>query len=119
MLIYFRIIEFISSVNAVLFPPLTNYCEILIFLFPVNFPVVGGGFALLTTTATALGGAAATAPILPLLLAPLGLVGVAGTAGLAVMAISECGGPRLCVSLSGQCCELLISTAGPICPTAC
>ena len=76
-------------------------------------------FALLTTTATALGGAAATAPILPLLLAPLGLVGVAGTAGLAVMAISECGGPRLCVSSSGQCCELLISTAGPICPAAC
>ena len=81
--------------------------------------VLSGGFALLATTATALGGPAATASILPLLLAPLGVVGVVGTAGLTIMALSECGGPRLCVSASSQCCELLLNTAGPFCPAAC
>ena len=76
-----------------------------------------GGFALLATTSTALGGPAATASILPLLLAPLGVVGVVGTAGLTIMAMSECGGPMLCVSPSGQCCFLNLMTGA--CPESC
>ena len=89
------------------------------YLFSVNFPVVGGGFALLATTSAALAGPAATASILPYLLAPLGLVGVVGTAGLTIMAMTECGGPTRCVSASNQCCELLISSGGVLCPASC
>ena len=89
------------------------------YLFSVNFPVVGGGFALLATTSAALAGPAATASILPYLLAPLGLVGVVGTAGLTMMAMTECGGPISCVSVSNQCCGLLLSIRGPVCPASC
>ena len=90
------------------------------FLFSVNFPVVGGGFALLTTTSAALGSTAATASILPLLLAPLGVVGVVGTAGLTMMTLQECGGPMLCVSATGQCCFLgLNMRQNTGCPESC
>ena len=94
-----------------------------IILFSVNFPVVGGGFALLTTTSAALGSQAATASILPLLLAPLGVVGVVGTAGLTMMSLQECVGPTQCVSASNQCCNFLINVSGAgvrfFCPESC
>ena len=84
---------------------------------------MSGGFALLATTSAALAGPAATASILPLLLAPLGVVGVVGTAGLTMMSLQECGGPLRCVSASNQCCGLLISIRGANvrfpCPASC
>ena len=30
-----------------------------------------------------------------------------------------CVGYKLCRAASGQCCELLLSTAGPVCPASC
>ena len=89
------------------------------YLFSVNFPVVAGGFALLASTATVAAGQAATASLLPSLLAPLGLVGVLGTAGITMMAMTECGGPTRCLTSYGQCCFLLLSIRGAVCPALC
>ena len=81
----------------------------------VNFPVVSGGFALLAAT-----GIASTFPaVLTPILGGLGLMGAAGAAGLGVMAMTQCGGPIRCVSPGGQCCFLLISVRGPLCPAQC
>ena len=44
------------SFEKICFPPPKNYCEIMIILFSVNFPVVGGGCALLATTGNVLAG---------------------------------------------------------------
>lgn len=89
------------------FVPCKNNCP------GVNFPVVSGGFALLGATATATGG---PTTLLGPILAGLGLMGVAG---MGLMSMMECGGPVRCVSVSGQCCWLLISRAGIECPLSC
>ena len=75
-----------------------------------------GGFALLYTA-----GLASTSVIggLAPVLGGLGLVGVAGAAGMTVMSLMQCGGPFRCTSASGQCCRLLFSIRGPICPASC
>ena len=85
-----------------------------------------GGFALIYTAGLAstsvLGGAAAggagLAGLAPVL-GGLGLVGVAGAAGMTVMSMMQCGGPINCISPSGQCCLLLFTIRGPVCPDSC
>ena len=95
-----------------------------------------GGFALLAATGIAsnlVGGAAAaagvgaagvgaaglgTAGIAPIL-AGLGLVGAAGVGGMALMSMADCGGPFVCVAPSGQCCLVLITFRGVLCPDSC
>merc|ERR1712218_584913 len=97
----------------------------------VNFPVVSGGFALLATTAAAVGGfggagagVAAVGPVLfggvttgimPLVAA--GALGVLGVGGAAMMCI----GPVYCTTPAGQCCLLIVDTdrGALICPISC
>ena len=71
-----------------------------------------------TGTLGALGalGAGGIAPVL----GGLGLVGAAGAAGMTLMAMSECGGPMLCVAVSGQCCFLGVGIRAAVgCPASC
>ena len=49
----------------------------------------------------------------------MGLVGGAGAVGMGLMAKSECGGPVRCISASNQCCFVLITIRGVICPASC
>jgi len=97
----------------------------------VNFPVVSGGFALIAATgivSNVVGGAGAaagvgaaglgTAGIAPIL-GGLGLVGAAGVGGMALMSMADCGGPFVCVAPSGQCCLVLITFRGFLCPASC
>ena len=71
----------------------------------------------LGAASVSLGAALGTAGVIPALVG-MGLVGAAGV-GMRLMALADCGGPINCVSLSGQCCEILITTAGTLCPAAC
>ena len=93
--------------------------------------VCSGGFALLASTGIAsnlVGGAAAaagvgaaglgTAGIAPIL-GGLGLVGAAGVGGMALMSMADCVGPFVCVAPSGQCCMVLITFRGFLCPASC
>ena len=38
---------------------------------------------------------------------------------MTVMSLAQCGGPFRCSSASGQCCLLLFTIRGPICPASC
>ena len=102
-----------------------NICNIEILInipFFVNKEIIvnvcSGGFALIAATgivSNVVGGAGAIAPIL----GGLGLVGAAGAGGMALMSMADCGGPFLCVAPSGQCCMVLITFRGFLCPASC
>ena len=125
-----------------------NICNIVILInIPVfvNIKIIvnvySGGFALIAATgivSNVVGGAAAaagvgaagvgaagvgaaglgTAGIAPIL-GGLGLVGAAGAGGMALMSMADCGGPFVCVAPSGQCCMVLITFRGFLCPASC
>ena len=88
--------------------------------------VWSGGFALLAAS----GGALAAAPIsvsaglgtagaLPAFLPALAGLGLVGAAGAGLMAMADCGGPIQCVTPGGQCCMILLSVRGAVCPVSC
>ena len=73
--------------------------------------VWSGGFALLTAAGLT-GSVGGLAPV-------LGGLGLVGAAGLGMMAVNQCVGPFRCAASSGQCCNTLITTRGPVCPISC
>ena len=76
-----------------------------------------GGFALLAAAGVTTN-LAPTFPLAPVL-GGLGLMTAIGAGGMGLMAMSECGGPFRCQSASGQCCLVLITTRGILCPASC
>jgi len=105
----------------------------------VNFPVVSGGFALLTAGAIAAvtpitaitapvvaapiiaapiaAAPIAAAPLLPGVVPPLAALGLIGVGGAASMAM--CTGPLYCRTRGGQCCLIVINGPRFICPRRC
>ena len=49
----------------------------------------------------------------------LGGLGLVGVAGMTVMSVRDCRRPMMCVATNNQCCVILITIRGRICPTSC
>ena len=76
-----------------------------------------GGFALLAAAGVTTN-LAANLPLAPVL-GGLGLMTAIGAGGMGLMAMSDCVGPFRCQSASSQCCLVLITTRGILCPASC
>ena len=113
------IILLILSIYFLIFVNIVILINIPVFVnIEIIVNVYSGGFALIAATgivSNVVGGAGAIAPIL----GGLGLVGAAGAGGMALMSMADCGGPFVCVAPSGQCCLVLITFRGFLCPASC
>ena len=79
----------------------------------VNFPVVAGGFALLTSI-VGVGAASSLSSI------PAGAIGLLGLGGYSMVSQQMCIGPVYCQARSGECCLLVyIFNRGLVCPARC